>query len=44
MGKLERSVYPAEGIAKFDEMVEQGLLNVSYRNQEVTIYQVAGQG
>lgn len=40
IGRLERTVYPAEGIAKFEQMAQQGLLNVPYRNQEVTIYQV----
>ena len=38
VGHLERTVYPAEGIAKFEQMTQQGLLSVAYRNQEVTIY------
>jgi uncharacterized membrane protein len=42
VGKLERSVYPAEGIAKFEAMVEQDLLDVAFRNQEVTIYETVG--
>jgi len=40
IGQLERTVYPPEGIAKFEQMAQQGLLNVPYRNQAVTIYQV----
>ena len=42
IGKLERTVYPSEGIGKFEQMAEQGLLTVVYRNEEVTIYQVGG--
>ena len=42
IGKLERTVYPSEGIAKFEQMAEQGLLTVVYSNEEVTIYQVGG--
>ncbi|WP_423225713.1 DUF2298 domain-containing protein [Candidatus Amarolinea aalborgensis] len=38
IGQLERTVYPPEGIAKFEQMAQQGLLNVPYRNQAVTIY------
>ena len=41
VGKLERTVYPPEGIAKFQQMAEQGLLTVAYRNEEVAIYQVS---
>ena len=40
IGQLERTVYPPEGIAKFEQMAQQGLLNVPYRNQSVTIYLV----
>ena len=42
VGNLERSVYPAEGIAKFDVMVEQNLLNIAHQNEEVTIYKTVG--
>ena len=42
IGKLERTVYPSEGIGKFEQIAEQGLLTVVYRNEEVTIYQVSG--
>lgn len=39
VGRLERTVYPAEGIAKFERMAQQGLLTTPYRNEEVVIYQ-----
>jgi uncharacterized membrane protein len=42
IGKLERTVYPSEGIGKFEQMAEQGLLTVVYSNEEVTIHQVGG--
>ncbi|MEE9199111.1 MAG: hypothetical protein V3U26_04880, partial [Dehalococcoidia bacterium] len=47
VGQLERLYYDAEGIDKFDEMVDQGLLEVVYpgnseANPEVTIYRVVG--
>ena len=42
IGRLERTVYPAEGIAKFVQMAEQGLLTVPFENSEVAIYQVVG--
>jgi len=41
IGRLERTVYPPEGLAKFEQMAAQGLLRVVYRNEEVTIYGVA---
>ncbi|HIQ04690.1 MAG TPA: hypothetical protein EYH31_03240, partial [Anaerolineae bacterium] len=43
IGKLERTVYPPDGIAKFDRMADMGLLEVVFRNQEVTIYRVKPQ-
>jgi hypothetical protein len=42
VGKLERTVYPEEGIGKFARMAEQGLLTVPFQNDEVVIYQVVG--
>jgi YYY domain-containing protein len=44
IGKLERTVYSAEGVAKFQRMADLGLLTVPFRNPEVVIYQVAGPG
>ncbi len=41
LGQLERIVYPAEGLAKFEHMAAEGLLEVVYSNEQVTIYQVA---
>ena len=38
IGQLERSVYDAAGLAKFDEMVEQGILEVPFENEKVRIY------
>jgi uncharacterized membrane protein len=40
VGPLERAYYPAEGLAKFDQMVADGLLDVAYQNEQVTIYRV----
>jgi YYY domain-containing protein len=40
VGRLEQAWYPAGGLAKFDQMVEQGLLNVVYQFGESTIYGV----
>jgi YYY domain-containing protein len=40
VGRLEQAWYPAAGLAKFDQMVEQGLLNVAYQFGESTIYVV----
>jgi len=39
LGELERIQYPAEGIAKFELMQDQGLFPI-YINDEVTIYQL----
>jgi YYY domain-containing protein len=41
VGQLERIVYPAEGLAKFQQMAQDGLLEVVYSNDQVTIYQAA---
>jgi YYY domain-containing protein len=40
VGTQERGTYPAEGIAKFEQMSQIGLLRPIYANAEVTIYQV----
>ena len=40
VGQLERQQYPPDAIAKFDRMVEMGLLEVVYENPGVTIYRV----
>jgi len=42
VGQLERTVYDAAGLAKFDEMVQRGELEVVYENERVKIYQVRG--
>ena len=39
-GKLERTVYNPVGLAKFDQMAEQGQLQLVYENPEVKIYRV----
>jgi len=41
VGKLERTVYAAAGVEKFDRMATERALRVVFRNAEVTIYQVA---
>ena len=38
VGQLERSYYPAEGLAKFDDLVESGRAEVVYENQGTRIY------
>jgi uncharacterized membrane protein len=44
IGQLERApkLYAAAGIAKFEQMAQQGMLRELYRNQGVVIYAVAG--
>ncbi|MFO7320532.1 MAG: DUF2298 domain-containing protein [Chloroflexota bacterium] len=37
---LERAYYPPENLAKFDQMVEMGLLDVAYQEGNATIYRV----
>jgi len=39
VGVQERILFPAEGLAKFDAMVEAGDLSIAYRNPQVVIYQ-----
>jgi len=39
-GELERVYYSAEGLGKFDRMVEAGLLDEVYENGETSIYRV----
>ncbi|NLE76546.1 MAG: hypothetical protein GX605_07315 [Chloroflexi bacterium] len=38
IGTLERTVYDERGIAKFEQMAQDGLLEVAYQNEAVTIY------
>ena len=40
VGELERAYYEPAGLAKFDQMARQGLLEVAYREGPVTIYRV----
>ena len=40
MGELERAVYPADGLAKFQRWAEEGFLREVYRNPGVVIYKV----
>lgn len=40
VGYPERLYYPAQGIAKFDQMASAGLLHAVYKNAHVTLYQV----
>jgi YYY domain-containing protein len=40
VGQLEHIVYPPEALAKFDQLVETGALEVVYRNDRVIIYRV----
>ena len=42
VGQLEHTVYDAAGLAKFDEMVQQGELEVVYENEMTRIYRVSG--
>jgi len=42
VGQLEHTVYDAAGLAKFDEMVQRGELEVVYENERVRIYRVRG--
>jgi uncharacterized membrane protein len=40
IGYPERLYYPAQGIAKFEQMASEGQLRVAYKNEHVTLYQV----
>ncbi len=40
IGQLERLIFAPESLAKFERMVQDGRLQVAYRNDGVTIYQV----
>ena len=42
VGQLEHTVYDPAGLAKFDEMVRRGELEVVYENEKVKIYRVTG--
>jgi YYY domain-containing protein len=38
VGDLERALYPAEGLAKFEQAAEDGQIDVLYQTEQVTIY------
>ena len=42
VGALERGYYDSRGIAKFDAMIDKGLLTLVYANDGTRIYQVPG--
>ncbi len=42
VGGLERAYYAPEGLAKFDVLVQQGMLEPVYQGGAVTIYEVVG--
>ncbi|HEX9117651.1 MAG TPA: DUF2298 domain-containing protein [Anaerolineae bacterium] len=43
IGQLERYLFPAPGLAKFDILAQSHELAVVYRDPQVTIYRIAGQ-
>ena len=42
VGQLERTVYPAPSLAKFDALLEEGYLELAYENSRVQVYKVKG--
>jgi YYY domain-containing protein len=40
VGQLERTVYPSEGLEKFEEMCQAGELALAYENPGVKVYEV----
>jgi YYY domain-containing protein len=42
VGQLEQAAYDPDGLAKFDEIVQGGELEVAYENERVKIYRVRG--
>ncbi len=40
IGKLERTLFSPESLAKFDQMVADGRLKIVYQNPQVTLYKV----
>ncbi len=42
VGQLERTVYPAGSLAKFDALLEEGYLELTYENPRVRVYKVKG--
>jgi len=42
VGQLERTVYPARSLAKFDALLEEGYLELAYENPGVRVYKVKG--
>lgn len=43
LGELERAYYTPEGIDKFQQMVDSGLLQIVYQDDAVTIYKMSEQ-
>ncbi|MCB0232281.1 MAG: hypothetical protein KDH90_24705 [Anaerolineae bacterium] len=41
VGQLERITTPADGLAKFAVLEEQGVIEVVYQNEQVVIYKVS---
>ncbi len=42
VGQLERTVYPAQSLAKFETLLEEDYLELAYENQKVRVYKVRG--
>jgi len=42
VGQLERTVYPARSLAKFDALLGEGYLELAYENPRVRVYKVKG--
>ncbi len=42
VGALERAIYPAEGLAKFEQAADDGQIDVLYETDQVTIYDYSG--
>lgn len=42
VGQLERTVYLASSLAKFDALLEEGYLKLAYENPRVRVYKVKG--
>ncbi|MCS7222370.1 MAG: DUF2298 domain-containing protein [Anaerolineae bacterium] len=40
VGKLERTLFPPESLAKFDQMTAEGRLEVVFQNEQVKLYRV----
>ena len=42
VGQLEETYYQSEGLAKFEQMVDLGMLHEVYRNEGTVVYEVVG--